>query len=255
MSTNDVRTTRTQPPVLFMWSQTCGIVHRLLSRRMASSNGLQRDWDVSVNAVELDDGPIYFCSEKVLSDPVTCDAAKLHRETLIDTFAREFPASIKFAFTAYNPGDVTQSDVKNAVDYDRLEKELKKQKPPGSTIRRSFGFFPNDSSHFERGLSLIISNEPQVVQRAREFVNNMCLKYGQAGYFEYACREGKIYQDLVAVPSQKVEATSPLVRVEVPSCHPVFVHPHCHSVFHNFTKLHRVLSEMKVSHMLTPRIW
>ena len=25
-----------------------------------------------------------------------------------------------------------------------------------------------------------------------KFVNDMCLKYGQAGYFKYACREGKI---------------------------------------------------------------
>lgn len=213
---------------------------------MASSSGLQRDWDVSVNAVELDNGPIFFCSEKVLSDPVTCDAVKLHREKLVDTFAREFPASIEFMFTAYNPGDVAQSEVKNAVDYYRLEKELNERKPPGSTIRRCFGFFPDDSSHFERGFGLVVSNELEVAQNAREFVNDMCLKYGQAGYFEYVWREGKIYQDLVSVPSQKVEAISPLVRVDVPSCHPVFVHPHYHSIFHDFKKLQRVLSEMKV---------
>ena len=139
---------------------------------MASSSGLQRDWDVCVNAVELDEGPIYFCSEKVLSDPVTCDAVKLHREKLIDTFAREFPASIEFMFTAYNPGDKAQSDVKNAVDYDRLEKELNERKPPGSTIRRCFGFFSDDSSHFERRFGLVVSNELEVAQNAK-----VCKRY------------------------------------------------------------------------------
>ena len=238
--------------MFMVWARICRYTFllRRVSWRMASSSGLQRDWDVSVNAVELDSGPVYFCSEKVLSDPSTCNAVKLHKEKFIDTFAKEFPAGIKFAFTAYNPGDVTQSDVKNAVDYNRLEKELDERKPEGSTIRRSFGFFPDDSSHFERGLSLVISDDPEVAQSARSFINDMCVKYGQAGYFEYNCRDGKVYQDLVAVPSQKLEATSPLVRVEAPSCHPVFAHAHYHSVFQSVSKLQQVLYEMKVRHIL-----
>ena len=210
------------------------------------ASGLQRDWDLSVNAVELDKGPVYFCSEKVLSDPTTRDAVKQHRESLLDTFNEEFPASIKFAFTAYNPGDVSQSDVKNAIDYDRLEKELEIRKPGGSKILRSYGFFPDDSSHFERGLSLIVSSETEVAQNARQFVNDMCLKYGQAGYFEYSSRDGRVFQDLISVSGQKVEASSPLVRVDLPACHPVFAHPNYHSIFQNIEKLRRVFSEMKV---------
>ena len=219
----------------------------ILQRRMAS--GLQRDWDLSVNAVELDKGPVYLCSEKVLSDPTTRAAVKLHKENLVDTFGREFPASIKFAFTAYNPGDVSQSDVKNVIDYDKLEKELQNNKPQGSWVARSYGFFPDDSSHFERGLSLIVSNEIEVAQNARSFVNKMCLKYGQAGYFEYNFRDGRVYQNLVSVPGQKVEATSPLVHIDLPTCHPVFGQSNYHSIFQDIAKLQQVLSEMKVSHL------
>ena len=223
------------------------------SERMAS--GLQRDWDLVVNAIELNDGPVYFCSEKVLSDPTTCDAVKLHKETLTETFRREFPSTVSFAFTAYNPGDVSQSDVKNAIDYDKLVKDLAKRKPSGSTLQRSYGFFPDDSSHFERGLSLIVSDESEVTKNARKFVNDMCLEYGQAGYFEYNERDGCLYQDLVAVPSQKVEAVSPLVRVALPPCHPVFAHPNYHSVFHSVTKLQQVVSEMKVSSSVAQWSW
>lgn len=220
------------------------IYRRLLSRRMAS--GLQRDWDLSVNTIEMDDGPVYFCSEKVLSDPTTREAVKRHGETLTETFENlEFPSSVSFAFTAYNPGDVSQSDVKNAIDYDRLEKELVKRKPFGTTVRKNYGFFPDDSSHFERGFHLITSQE--IANDVRKFVNEMCLEFGQAGYFEYNTRDGCVYQDLVSVPNQKVEAVSSLVRVTVPSCHPVFAHTNYHSVFHTVTKLQQVLSEMKVS--------
>ena len=211
------------------------------------ASGLQRDWDLAVNAIELNDGPVYFCSKKVLSDPTTQDAVKLHKETLTETFHREFPSTVSFAFTAF-PGDVTQTDVKNAIDYDKLEKDLAKRKPASSSIQRLFGFFPDDSSHFERGLSLIVSDNFEAVQNARKFVNDMCVEYGKAGYFEYNERDGDIYQDLVAVPSQTVEAVSPLVRVDIPPCHPVFAHPNYHSVFHSIEKLQQVLSEMKVSY-------
>ena len=222
------------------------VCYRLLSKRMAS--GLQRDWDLAVNTVELNDGPVYFCSEKVLSDPTTRDAVKLHQETLTTTFRREFSSTVSFAFTAYNPGDVSQSDVKNAIDYDRLEKDLAKRKPAGSSVHRCFGFFPDDSSHFERGFTIVVSDDSEIVKNIRKFVNDMCVEYGQAGYYEYNERNGSIYQDLVAVPSQKTEAVSPLVRVDLPACHPVFAHPNYHSVFHSIAKLQEVLSEMKVSY-------
>ena len=222
------------------------VCYRHLSKRMAS--GLQRDWDLAVSAIELNDGPVYFCSEKVLSDPTTRNAVKLHKKTLTETFRREFPSTVSFAFTAYNPGDVSQSDVKNAIDYDRLEKDLAKRKPAGSSVQRVFGFIPNDSSHFERGLSLIVSDDSEIVKNARKFVNDMCVEYGQEGYYEYNERDGSIYRDLVVVPSQKVEAISPLVRVDIPPCHPVFARPNYHSVFHSIAKLQQVLSEMKVSY-------
>ena len=221
------------------------VCYRLLSKRMAS--GLQRDWDLAVSAVEFNDGPVYFCSEKVLSDHTTRDAVKLHKETLTSTFHREFPSTVSFAFTAYNP-DVSQSEVKYAIDYDKLEKDLAKRKTAGSSVHRNFGFFPNDSSHFKRGLSLIVSDDSEVVKNVRKFVNDICVEYGQAGYYEYNNRDGSIYQDHVAVPSQKTEAVSPLVRVDLPACHPVFAHPNYHSVFHSVAKLQQVLSEMKVSY-------
>ncbi len=221
------------------------ICYRLLPRRMAS--GLQRDWDLAVNAVELNEGPVYFCSEKVLSDPTTKDAVKLHQDTLSATFRSQFPSTVSFAFTAYNPGDISQSDVKNAIDYDKLEKELLKRKPADSSMHRSFGFFPDDSSHFERGLTLVVSDDSEIVKMAQKFVNDMCVEYGQAGYCEYIERDGSIYQNLVAVPNQKLEAVSRLVRVDLPSCHPVFAHPNYHSVFHSIAKLQQVISEMNVS--------
>lgn len=227
------------------------ICRRLLAQTtsMEITSGLQRDWDLSVNAVELDSGPVYFCGERVLSDSTTRDAVTVHKETLIKTFTKAFPSSVSFAFTACNPGDVSQSDVKNAIDLDKLEKELVVLKQSGTSfqLRRSYGFFPDDSSHFERGVFLTISTESDFVKQARKFVNDMCIKYGQVGYFEYNCRDGCVYQDLVAVPSQKVEAVSPLIRVTNPYCHPVFAHPNTHSIFHSITKLQRVLSEMKVS--------
>ena len=211
------------------------------------ASDLQLDWDLSVNAVELESGPVYFCSEKVLSDQTTRHAVKLHREELVDTFRREFPASVKFAFTAYNPGDVSQSEVKNAVDYKKLEEALDARKPPGSKVVRSFGFFPNDSSHFERGVSLIVPAALESVENARKFVNSMCEEYDQAGYFEYSVKDGGVWQDLVCVPSQKIKNSSLLVRVDPPPCHPVFAHPNYHAVFQSVTKLQQVLSQMKVS--------
>ena len=221
------------------------VCYRLLPKRMAS--GLQRDWDLAVNAVELDDGPVYFCSEKVLSDPTTRDAVKVHKETLTATLHGKFPSTVSFAFTAYNPGDISQSDVKNAIDYDKLEKDLLKRKPDGSSMHRCYGFFPDDSSHFERGLTLVVADDSEVVKNARKFVNTVCVEYGQAGYYEYNERDGSIYQDLVAVPSQKTEAVSPLVRVDLPACHPVFAHSNYHSVFHSVGKFQQVFSEMNVS--------
>ena len=224
---------------------------RFLSRSMAS--GLQRDWDLAVNAIELNDGPVYFCSEKVLSDPSTRDIIKPHHETFAETFHGNFPSTISFAFTACNPGDVSQSDVKNAIDYDKLQKELDlaTTKQPGVTVKGSYGFFQDDSSHFERGFFLTASNDTDVAKQTRKFVNEICLKYGQKGYFEYNMRGRCIYQDLVSVPDQKVEAVSPLVQVVAPPCHPAFGHSNYHSVFHSVTKLQQVLSEMKVRLMRT----
>ena len=239
---------KSHAPSGMFWRQVFRRLTINAAERMATGSVLQRDWDLAVNAVELMDGPLYFCSEKVLSDPTTRDAVKPHKEGLAETFRRRFPSTVSFAFTAYNPGDVSQSDVKNAIDYDKLVKDLDKRIPPTSTVQRSYSFFPDDSSHFERGLSLFISDNPEVVKLARKFVSDLCLEYGQAGYFEYNERDGKVYQNLVAVPSQKVEAVSPLVRVDIPPCHPVFAQPNCHSVFQCITKLQQVLSEMKVSH-------
>lgn len=220
-------------------------ISRSAARRMTSE--LQRDWDLSVTCLEFDDGLVYFCSQRVLTDPTVRDTVQVHRENLYETFQRLLPSSISFAFTAFNPGDVSQSDVKNVIDNDRLEKSLSVGKHSGMTIRKCLGFFPDDSNHLERGFFVSSSADSDVAEQTRKFVVDMCVQYGQAGYFKYYCKDGCVYQDLVSVASQKVEAVSPLVRTTMPPCHPVFSHSSCHSVFHDVAKLQRVFSELKVS--------
>ena len=193
---------------------------------------LQRNWDLCVSAVEVEQRPIYFCSENV--------ATQRQQGILLENF----PWKRSLALTAYNPGDRSQSSVKNAIVYDELGKELKAYTPDGASVLSSFAFFPDNPAFFERGFFVTASENVAVTE---DFVKKLAKKYEQAGYFRYEVRGDRVYQILVSVHDGKLQSESPLIQIAPPLSHPVFSHPSHHSVFHDFSKVQEVLSDCKVN--------
>ena len=190
---------------------------------------LQRDWNLCVCAVDLEKGPLYFCSEDVpaKNTEIKQQAGKL---------SEAFPWKVSFALTAYNPGDVLQSSVNNAVAYEKLKKELKTRRADAMT---SFAFFPDDPTHFERGFFILSSED--TATSTEQYVAEVARKYKQAGYFQYETKAGRVHQKLISVPDGQLVSESSLVQVVPPPCHPVFTEPSLHSVYQNFSKVKSVL--------------
>ena len=207
-------------------------VSSILRRTMAT---FQRNWDLCVSAVELQEGPLYICSEAV------------PRQKHHSAFEKNFPWKRALALTSYNPGDRSQSNVKNAVAYDKLKKELKASLPNGTSVLSSFAFFPDNPACVERGFFVIVSEDPATSEETETFIKEVTKKYEQAGFFCYEVKEGGVYQKLVSAQDGKLLSECPLVQVAPPVSHPVFSHPSHHSVFHDFNKVRNVLSDCKVS--------
>lgn len=194
---------------------------------------LQRDWDLCVSCVAREGGPIYFCSESALR-AASGQLQQLGTEV--------FPWKLSFALTAYNPGDVPQSGLKNAVAHEQLKKDLEASKPDGVVVMDSFSYFPCDPEGLERGV--FMPTPPELASVVEGFAVSVAQKYGQAGYFRYEAQGSKVDQELISVAEGKMECSSTLVLVAPPTCHPAFTHSSSHTVFQDISKVRKVLSEV-----------
>ena len=213
--------------------------------KMAEASSSSFDWNLLVSVLNLEDKPLYFCSETVPNR-----YSSIH-STEGDLLAR-FPRGTCFALTAHNPGDSQQSSVRNALAHAALERDLVSCKPSNARVLSSFAFFPGTRGRFQR--SLFISSPQHQTGATEQVVAEMARKYGQPAFYRYVWKAETIVQELVATVSCQLvssfpiaPAPFPIVAIAPAPYPPVFADASSHSVFHGVKKIKEVLLELQAS--------
>ena len=202
--------------------------------RAASSSGF--DWNLYVSVLNLEDKPLYFCSETV---PI--QFSSIHRTAEMD-LVRRFPRTTCFALTAYHQ---EHGCGRNALDHAELERDLVSIKPSSGRVMTGFAFFPGARETFQKRFFL---TSPQHHASVMEpIVADLARKYGQAAFYRYVWREEAIVQELVATVSCQTVSSFPIVSVVPAPYPPVFADPSYHSVFHGMKKTKEVLLDFQAS--------
>ena len=198
------------------------------------------EWERCVTSVELEKGPLYFCSTRLVEE------GKATVRTDGGSLSTSFPDRVCFEFVPRKDStsgvDIFYRSACNAIEHFKLSKFLKLEANKETRVLPCYTFAPDDFERSCRKSFVVHSPQPSETQRL-VVLGAKTLK--QKVYIKYEVEKDTVYKKVISMDTGDEVAKCALVEVVPPEYPPMLDTPATHSIFQSKSKVERILSKVR----------
>ena len=199
------------------------------------------EWKRCVTSVELETGPLYFCSKRLVEE------GKATARTDGKNLSTSFPSRVCFEFVSSNDSisgvDTFYRSARKAIEQSYLSRFLEANKEIG--VLPCCTFAPDDFEPSCRKSYAVHSLQPSTLDETQRFVVSGAKTLEQTVYIKYEVEEDTVYKKVISLVTGEEVAKCALVEVVPPECPPILDTPATHSIFQSKSKVEKILSKVR----------